>query len=95
MNTMTLNIQDKSIMPYLVEMLGKIKGVSIVNNVEHKYSLDDSLSKEEGEKLVCETLNANRIVIVACGTSWHAALIGKHVIQEDADGGDSSHRLAV
>ncbi len=27
-------------------------------------------------------INANRIVIVACGTSWHAALIGKHVIQE-------------
>lgn len=27
-------------------------------------------------------LNAHRIVIVACGTSWHAALIGKRVIQE-------------
>lgn len=27
-------------------------------------------------------LNANRIVIVACGTSWHAALIGKRLIQE-------------
>lgn len=27
-------------------------------------------------------INANRIVIVACGTSWHAALIGKRVIQE-------------
>ena len=27
-------------------------------------------------------INANRIVIVACGTSWHAALIGKRLIQE-------------
>jgi len=27
-------------------------------------------------------LNANRIIIVACGTSWHAALIGKRLIQE-------------
>nr|MBD5377105.1 glutamine--fructose-6-phosphate transaminase (isomerizing) [Bacteroides sp.] len=27
-------------------------------------------------------INAKRIVIVACGTSWHAALIGKRVIQE-------------
>lgn len=27
-------------------------------------------------------INANRIVIVACGTSWHAALIGKRVIQK-------------
>lgn len=27
-------------------------------------------------------LNAKRIVIVACGTSWHAALLGKYLIQE-------------
>ncbi len=27
-------------------------------------------------------LNAKRIVIVACGSSWHAALIGKYLIQE-------------
>ncbi len=27
-------------------------------------------------------LNANRIIIVACGTSWHAGLIGKHLIEE-------------
>lgn len=26
--------------------------------------------------------NAKRIVIVACGTSWHASLIGKYLIQE-------------
>ena len=26
-------------------------------------------------------LNAKRFVIVACGTSWHAALIGKHLIE--------------
>lgn len=33
---------------------------------------------ENREKFV----NANRIIIVACGTSWHAALIGKHLIEE-------------
>lgn len=27
-------------------------------------------------------LNAHRIVIVACGTSWHAALLGKYLIQD-------------
>lgn len=27
-------------------------------------------------------LNAKRIVIVACGTSWHAGLLGKYLIQE-------------
>lgn len=26
-------------------------------------------------------LNAKRFIIVACGTSWHAALIGKHLIE--------------
>lgn len=26
--------------------------------------------------------NANRIIIVACGTSWHAALLGKYLIQD-------------
>lgn len=29
-------------------------------------------------------LNANRIIIVACGTSWHAGLIGKRLIQDIA-----------
>lgn len=28
-----------------------------------------------------ELVNANRIIIVACGTSWHAALIGKQMIE--------------
>lgn len=29
-------------------------------------------------------LNAKRIIIVACGTSWHAGLIGKRLIEESA-----------
>ena len=28
-----------------------------------------------------QLLSAGRIIIVACGTSWHAALIGKHLIE--------------
>ena len=28
-----------------------------------------------------QLLNANRFIIVACGTSWHAALIGKQMIE--------------
>lgn len=27
-------------------------------------------------------LNARRIILVACGTSWHAALIGEHLIED-------------
>ena len=42
-------------MPYLVKMLSKIKGVTIVDSTNHDYSLDDSLSKEDGECLVRET----------------------------------------
>lgn len=31
----------------------------------------------------CEKFaNASRIIIVACGTSWHAALIGEHLIED-------------
>lgn len=29
-----------------------------------------------------ELINANRIIIVACGTSWHAGLIGKQLIEQ-------------
>lgn len=29
----------------------------------------------------CQLLNAKRILIVACGTSWHAGLIGKQIIE--------------
>lgn len=45
----------------------------------------------EGGKRVCvngvndnkeKFLNAKRIIIVACGTSWHAALLGKYLIQD-------------
>ncbi|MDE7349777.1 MAG: glutamine--fructose-6-phosphate transaminase (isomerizing) [Muribaculaceae bacterium] len=45
---------------------------------------------EEGRKIVVngvldskeKFLNAKRIIIVACGTSWHASLIGKYLIQD-------------
>jgi len=34
--------------------------------------------KEVEEKIA----NAHKIIIIACGTSWHAALIGEHLIEE-------------
>ena len=51
---------------------------------------DDSTSKTETEMGVVlssitdhrqQLLNAKRIIIVACGTSWHAGLIGKQMIE--------------
>ena len=29
-------------------------------------------------------VTANRIIIVACGTSWHAGLIGEYIIEDFA-----------
>ncbi|MGI8950713.1 MAG: glutamine--fructose-6-phosphate transaminase (isomerizing) [Chitinophagaceae bacterium] len=34
------------------------------------------------EKYEKEILSANRIIIIACGTSWHAGLIAEYVIEE-------------
>ena len=52
---------------------------------------DDTTSKKETEMGVVlssitdhrqQLLNAKRIIIVACGTSWHAGLIGKQMIEK-------------
>ncbi len=45
---------------------------------------------EDGKKIIVsgvldskeKFMNAKRIIIVACGTSWHASLIGKYLIQD-------------
>ena len=34
------------------------------------------------DKIADKLLNANRIIIVACGTSWHAGLLAEYVIEE-------------
>ena len=33
---------------------------------------------------IAKFLNAKRIIIVACGTSWHAGLVGEYLIEEFA-----------
>ena len=46
---------------------------------------DDGAVRLNGLNLSHEQVaGLNRIVIVACGTSWHAALVGRHVIEEIA-----------
>lgn len=49
-----------------------------IGNSGSKVSLSGVLENREHFQ------NAHRIIIVACGTSWHAALIGKRLIQEIA-----------
>ena len=36
------------------------------------------------EEYRAKFLNANRIIIIACGTSWHAGLVGEYLIEEFA-----------
>ena len=56
MTTLTLNIQDNSIMPRLLEMLKNMSGVSVVDANKYQIPDDNILSKEEGERFVSETL---------------------------------------
>ncbi len=41
----------------------------------HMSGIDDNLSK---------FLNADRIIIIACGTSWHAGLVGEYLLEDIA-----------
>ena len=46
---------------------------------------EDGTARLNGLNLTPEQCAAlSRVVIVACGTSWHAALVGRHVIEEIA-----------
>ena len=45
-------------------------------NVEHDHVTLSALIDHRSK-----LLNAKRIIIVACGTSWHAGLIGKQMIE--------------
>lgn len=49
-----------------------------VNAIEHTLSLSSLSTHRE------RMINASRYIIVACGTSWHAALIGKQLIESFA-----------
>ena len=44
---------------------------------------DEGIIKMAGiEDHMAKFLNANRIIIVACGTSWHAGLVAEYIIEE-------------
>lgn len=46
---------------------------------------EDGTARLNGLNLTADQIaGLQRIVIVACGTSWHAALVGRHVIEEIA-----------
>jgi glucosamine--fructose-6-phosphate aminotransferase (isomerizing) len=55
------------------------------NAMRGRLLIDDGCSRLDGLNLVLQELRKiNRIIFVACGTSWHASLVGEYMIEEIA-----------
>ncbi|MCA1933338.1 MAG: glutamine--fructose-6-phosphate transaminase (isomerizing) [Calditerrivibrio sp.] len=58
---------------------------AITDTIRGKYSLEDGkIYLSELEEMKGDLLSIERIQIVACGTSWHAGLVGKFLIEKFA-----------
>ena len=58
---------------------------SITDTMRGRLNLDDGTTHLGGiAAILPNLLSASRIYITACGTSWHAGLIGKHLIESYA-----------
>ncbi|HYQ86420.1 MAG TPA: glutamine--fructose-6-phosphate transaminase (isomerizing) [Bacteroidota bacterium] len=56
---------------------------SITNALRGRLQVNEGTAKLGGlEPVLDKLLNAPRIIITACGTSWHAALAGKYMIEQ-------------
>src|SRR5437773_285200 len=56
---------------------------TVQNAMRGRLDLDEATAKFGGLNMTLAELRAvDRIVIAACGTSWHAALIGEHLLEE-------------
>ena len=55
------------------------------NAIRGRINHEDGVARLNGLNLQIEELRGiNRIILTACGTSWHAAMIGKYMIEEIA-----------
>jgi len=55
------------------------------NAIRGRLKHDDGIARLNGLNLQIEELRRiNRVILTACGTSWHAAMIGKYMIEEIA-----------
>ncbi|MDA9671800.1 glutamine--fructose-6-phosphate transaminase (isomerizing) [bacterium] len=55
---------------------------SITNTMRGRLNFKDGTTSLGGiSEFIPSLINASRIYITACGTSWHAGLIGKHLIE--------------
>ena len=58
---------------------------SIANALRGRIDLDESMPKFGGLNMTPAELRAvDRIVITACGTSWHAGIVGEYLLEEFA-----------
>lgn len=84
-DTITFSLQEleKGGFPHF--MLKEIyeQPMTLENAFRGRLRLDEGTTRLNGLKQYHEELiRAERIVITACGTSWHAALIGEYLIEE-------------
>jgi glucosamine--fructose-6-phosphate aminotransferase (isomerizing) len=55
------------------------------NAIRGRLNVEEGMARLNGLNLQYEELRRiKRVIITACGTSWHSALIGKHLIEEQA-----------
>ncbi|MEJ5350970.1 MAG: glutamine--fructose-6-phosphate transaminase (isomerizing) [Melioribacteraceae bacterium] len=58
---------------------------SIYNSMRGRLIFDEGISKLGGlQGFEDRIVNSNRIIISACGTSWHAGLVGEYMIEQYA-----------
>ena len=58
---------------------------TIKNAIRGRLIVEDGAARLDGLNLVLQELRQiNRIIFAACGTSWHAALVGEYMIEEMA-----------
>ncbi|MDR3667146.1 MAG: glutamine--fructose-6-phosphate transaminase (isomerizing) [Ignavibacteriaceae bacterium] len=83
--TMTLDEIDKG--GYAHFMLKEImeQPESVQNSMRGRLLFDEGTAKLGGLESVAERLiNSKRVIISACGTSWHSALVGEYMIEQKA-----------
>ncbi|MBD3322118.1 MAG: glutamine--fructose-6-phosphate transaminase (isomerizing), partial [Chitinivibrionales bacterium] len=58
---------------------------TIRNAMRGRLLIEDGTARLDGLNLVLQELRQiNRIIFAACGTSWHAALVGEYMLEEHA-----------
>jgi glucosamine--fructose-6-phosphate aminotransferase (isomerizing) len=58
---------------------------TVRNAMRGRLLVEEGAARLDGLNLVLQQLRQiNRIIFVACGTSWHAALVGEHMMEEIA-----------